>query len=158
MSDERRDAGDAIRDGVRSISGILGALKDALEETFEDLRKSGELSPERAREAAKSTFRKAQEALEDVRGRIEPVSRREFDNLRREVEELRARVDALEKSAQAGATQATAPGGMGGGATSGNTSAAGNEPATGATEATGEQERAQGESGRADPRYRFDVE
>jgi len=94
MTEDKRDAGDAIREGVRSISGILGALKDALEETFDDLRKSGELSPERAREAARSTMQKAQDAVEDVRGRLDFVTRREFDALKQELDALRARVDA----------------------------------------------------------------
>jgi polyhydroxyalkanoate synthesis regulator phasin len=99
MSDDRqppRDPGDPLRDGVRSIAGILGALKDAIEETFDELRQSGELSPERARDAARSTFRKAQETVDDVRGRFDFVAKRDFDALRAEVDELRSRIDALE--------------------------------------------------------------
>jgi len=105
MSDDReapKDPGDPLRDGVRSIAGILGALKEAIEDTFDELRQSGELSPERARDAARSTFRKAQDTMDDVRGRFEFVARRDFDALRQEVDQLRARLDALEKRGPAG--------------------------------------------------------
>jgi polyhydroxyalkanoate synthesis regulator phasin len=91
----RRDPGDPIRDGVRAITGILGALKDAIEETFDDLRQQGDLSPEKARDAARSTMRRAQDAVDDVRDRLDFVSRREFDTLRDEVAELRRRLDLV---------------------------------------------------------------
>lgn len=91
MTDEhrRRDAGEDIRDGVRTIVGVVGALKDAVEETFQDLLERGELSPDRAREAARSTVKKAQETVEQMRDRLDVVPRREFDALRAEVAELR---------------------------------------------------------------------
>jgi polyhydroxyalkanoate synthesis regulator phasin len=92
---KRRDPGDAVREGVRSVIGILGALKDAIEETFEELRTGGEATPEDAREAAQSTFRAAKDAVEDVRERLDFVTRREFEALEQRVAELSARVDAL---------------------------------------------------------------
>ena len=94
-SEERRpgDLGDNLREGVRTVAGILGALKDAVEETFDDLRTHGDLSPEKAREAARATMQRAQEELETMRGRFDFVSRREFDELRAEVATLRARLD-----------------------------------------------------------------
>jgi polyhydroxyalkanoate synthesis regulator phasin len=96
MADDQRrprDAGDHFRDAVRSISGVLGALKESLEATFDDLRETGEFTPEKAREAASATFRKAQEAVDEMRGRVDFVTRREFEDLREEVEALRARLD-----------------------------------------------------------------
>jgi len=111
MTDDRdapKDSGDPLRDGVRSIAGILGALKEAIEDTFDELRQSGELSPERARDAARSTFRKAQETMDDVRGRFEFVARRDFDALRQDVDQLRARVEAVEKRGTTG-TGGSAP-------------------------------------------------
>jgi polyhydroxyalkanoate synthesis regulator phasin len=96
MADDQRrprDAGDHFRDAVRSISGVLGALKESLEATFDDLRETGEFTPEKAREAASATFRKAQEAVDEMRGRVDFVTRREFEDLKEEVEALRARLD-----------------------------------------------------------------
>jgi polyhydroxyalkanoate synthesis regulator phasin len=92
--EQRRRDSDPFREGVRAITGILGALKDAIEETFDDLRQQGDLSPEKARDAARSTMKRAQEAVDDVRDRLDFVSRREFDALRAEVGELRRRLDA----------------------------------------------------------------
>jgi polyhydroxyalkanoate synthesis regulator phasin len=108
----RREPGDPFREGVRAITGILGALKDAIEETFDELRQEGDLSPERAREAARSTVRKAQEAVDDVRDRLDFVPRREFEQLREEVAELRQRLDALRGSAPP--PEDSGPGGGGG--------------------------------------------
>jgi polyhydroxyalkanoate synthesis regulator phasin len=99
MTDDRkREPGEPFRDGVRAVTGILGALKDAIEETFDDLRERGDISPERAREAARSTMRKAQEAMDDVRDRVDFVSRREYDELRAEVAALRAQLEAHTRS------------------------------------------------------------
>lgn len=121
MTDQNRkeSAGDAFREGVRSVAGVLGALVETLEQTFTDLRESNDLSPERAREAARSTVRKAQNTVEELRDRLDFVSRRDFDELREEVRSLRASVDALaarldvpaEPAADAGASQATGPAG-----------------------------------------------
>jgi hypothetical protein len=96
MTDESRnsDAGDAFRDGVRSVTGVLGAMVEALEQTFNDLRE-GELSPDRARDAARSTVQRAQETVEQWRDRFDFVSRKEFADLRNEIAELRRAVEAL---------------------------------------------------------------
>jgi polyhydroxyalkanoate synthesis regulator phasin len=102
MSDERdrsRDPVDGIFDGVRSVTGVLGALVEALEKSFDELR-AGDLSPERAREAAKSAVRRAQETVEQLRERVEFVPRREFDAMRAEIAVLTARVVALEGAAR----------------------------------------------------------
>jgi polyhydroxyalkanoate synthesis regulator phasin len=103
---KRRDTGEGLRDGVRAIFGVVGALKDAIEETFQELLDQGELSPERAREAAPSTVKRAQDTVEDMRDRLDFITRREFDELRAEVEQLRRALDA---QSAAGATQATTP-------------------------------------------------
>jgi polyhydroxyalkanoate synthesis regulator phasin len=108
MTEEQRrgDAGEGLRDGVRAIFGVVGALKDAVEETFQELLDRGELSPERAREAARSTVKKAQDTVEDMRDRLDFITRREFDELRAEVAQLRS---AFAAQNAAGATQATTP-------------------------------------------------
>ena len=100
MSDEQNqnrrnpDPGDVLREGVRAVAGVLGALRDAVEQTFEELKEKGDLSPERAKEAARETMRRAQEAAETVRDRLEFVPRREFDELKAQVEALKAEVEA----------------------------------------------------------------
>jgi BMFP domain-containing protein YqiC len=96
MSDDRQrrtDPGDAFRESVRAVSGILGAFKDAIEQTFNDLSERGEISPERARDAARDAMKRAQDAVDDMRGRVDFVTRREFDSLRDELADLRARVE-----------------------------------------------------------------
>ncbi|NJD11042.1 MAG: hypothetical protein FIB01_11620 [Gemmatimonadetes bacterium] len=96
MGEEKKktDPGEAFREGVRAVTGILGALRDAVEQTFDELKEKGDLSPERAREAARDTMRRAQEAVEDVKERLEFVPRREFEELRAEVAALRQQLDA----------------------------------------------------------------
>ena len=91
---KRTDPGDAFREGVRAVTGILGALRDAVEQTFDDLREKGDLSPERAKEAARETMRRAQEAVDEVRERLEFVPRRDFEELRLEVANLREELHA----------------------------------------------------------------
>ena len=96
---KRADPGDAFREGVRAVTGVLGALRDAVEQTFEELKEKGDLSPERAKEAARETMRRAQEAVEEVRERLEFVPRREFEELRSQVAAMRQELDTLRAEA-----------------------------------------------------------
>lgn len=98
---QRSGVGDDVREGIRAGIGILGALKDAIEETVQDMLDRGELSEQRARETVRTTMERAQAAFDDARMRLDFVPRREFEELRAEVEALRARVD--EHAAAAGA-------------------------------------------------------
>ncbi len=104
MTEERRsrDAGDAIRDGVRTVTGVLGALVETLEHTFNELREGG-VDSGGAREAARSTIQRAQETVEDLKDRLDFVPRREFEALKTEVAELRKAIESL------GVTPARAP-------------------------------------------------
>lgn len=109
-----------MREGIRAGIGILSALKDAIEETVDDMMDRGELSQDRAREAVRTTMERAQTAFDDARGRFELVPRREFDELAEDVRELRRRVVRLEAeshdhgggtaSGRPGAGPSTAPG------------------------------------------------
>ncbi len=105
MADEqrKRGVGDEVRDGIRAGLGILGALKDAVEETVQDMLDRGELSQDRAREAVRTTMDRAQAAFDDARIRLDFVPRREFETLQAEVAALRLRVDSLEGGGGAGA-------------------------------------------------------
>jgi polyhydroxyalkanoate synthesis regulator phasin len=96
MADEERrpnDLGENLREGVRTVAGIFGALKDAIEESFDDLRQRGDLSPEKAREAARSTMQRAQAEMDTMRERFDFVTRKELDALRAEVDALRMQVE-----------------------------------------------------------------
>jgi polyhydroxyalkanoate synthesis regulator phasin len=90
------EAKEGIKEGLRAVTGMLGALKDAIEETIDDIKARGDLSPDRAKQAAKDTMKRAQDAVEDIKERVDFVPRKDFDALRAELEALRARVGALE--------------------------------------------------------------
>jgi polyhydroxyalkanoate synthesis regulator phasin len=96
---KRRDVGDEVREGIRAGIGILSALKDAIEETVDDMMDRGELSQDRAREAVRTTMERAQSAFDEARDRFEFVPRREFVELSEDVKELRRRVIRLEGEA-----------------------------------------------------------
>jgi polyhydroxyalkanoate synthesis regulator phasin len=118
MSEEQR-AKDGIRDGLKAGIGILSALKDAIEETVGEMSKRGDITPERAKEAVRSTMQKVQDAMGDARERLDFVPRAEFDALKAEVVALRARVDAHEAFGAHGSAPVGASGSSAGGATSG---------------------------------------
>ncbi len=90
------EAKEGIKEGVRAVTGILAALKDAIDETINDIKVRGDLDPNRAKQAAKDTMSKAQEAFDEMKERVDFVPRKEYDALRAEVEALRARVAVLE--------------------------------------------------------------
>ena len=90
------EAKDGIKEGVRAVTGMLAALKDAIDETINDIKVRGDLDPTRAKQAAKDTMSRAQEAFDDMKERVDFVPRKEYDALRAEVEALRARVAAIE--------------------------------------------------------------
>ena len=90
------EAKEGIKEGVRAVTGILAALKDAIDETINDIKVRGDLDPNRAKQAAKDTMSRAQEAFDDMKERVDFVPRKEYDALRAEVEALRARVAAIE--------------------------------------------------------------
>jgi polyhydroxyalkanoate synthesis regulator phasin len=162
MSDDRErpmDAGDAVREGVRSITGILGALKEAIEDTFDELRgthpsPNGEKAKDddadraqqeedaaradNAEKQTRSAFDRAQDAVEEMKDRFDFVTRKEFDALRREVDELKARTDAS-GGGGAGASQATTPA----------------DPPPDRHASSMGEEKPEGESG---TRFRFEVE
>lgn len=90
------EAKEGIKEGVRAVTGILAALKDAIEETIDDIKQRGDLDPAKAKQAAKDTMNRAQDAFEEMRERVDFVPRKEFDALRAELEALRVRVASLE--------------------------------------------------------------
>jgi polyhydroxyalkanoate synthesis regulator phasin len=94
----------SIGEGIRSGVGVLTAFKEAIEETIQEASSRGDLSPDRARQFLGDALHRAQDAVGEVRERLEWVPRKEFDALQAEVAELRRRLDAL---AGTGSTDAT---------------------------------------------------
>ncbi len=91
-----------VSDGIRQGLGVLSAFKDALEETIQEARDRGDLSPERAKEALRSAMTRAQEAAGEARERFDFVPRADFDELRERVEECRVRLENLERRVSRG--------------------------------------------------------
>jgi polyhydroxyalkanoate synthesis regulator phasin len=90
------EAKEGIKEGVRAVTGILAALRDAIEETIGDIKERGDLDPERVKQAAKDTMHRAEGAFEDMKERVDFVPRKDFDAMRAELEALRVRVAELE--------------------------------------------------------------
>jgi polyhydroxyalkanoate synthesis regulator phasin len=99
-SDSRSSGGGSgsrsFADGVRQGIGVLGAFKDALEETIQEARDRGDLSSERARDVMKDALHKAQSAAEGARERLDFATQGQVDTLQEAVDALATRVSALE--------------------------------------------------------------
>jgi polyhydroxyalkanoate synthesis regulator phasin len=109
MTDERKrnDPGDSFREGVRAVTGILGALREAIENTFDDITDRGDMPGDKAKDAAKETMNRAEDAMNKVRDRLDFATRKEVDELRAEIAELRRRLDAHESGGSTGSTAGT---------------------------------------------------
>ena len=94
----------SIGEGLRNGLGVLTAFKEAIEESIQEANSRGDLSPERAKEFLGGALHRAQDAVGDVRERLDLVPRRDFDTLQAEVAELRRRLDALEGRAPSDGT------------------------------------------------------
>jgi polyhydroxyalkanoate synthesis regulator phasin len=97
MTEEQKSK-DGIKEGLRAGMGILSALREAIEETIEEMRERGDISPDRAKEAVRTTMKKAQDAMGDAREKLDFVPRKEFEALKQEVAELRSRMTAHQLS------------------------------------------------------------
>ncbi len=102
MTDDRQSAREKVSHGIKQGIGVLSAFKDALEETINEARERGDLSPEHAKGVMKDALHKAQEAAEGARDRLDLVSQKEFDGLGQVVEDIKTRVAALEGRLQGG--------------------------------------------------------
>ncbi len=119
MTDERKRGGtmgDEVREGIRAGLGILGAMKDAIEETIEEF-----LGPERSKdretegaadggdeasptdddgpmaEAAQRARKAARDAARSAAESLDVATRKELEALRVELAGLESRVEALER-------------------------------------------------------------
>lgn len=100
---KRSTVGGEVRDGIRAGLGILSAMKDAIEDTIEELLGKGETPVEgddAARQATDRAREAARKAARQAADRLDVVTRDELDAVRAEVAELRARLDALDGEAE----------------------------------------------------------
>lgn len=104
MDEQQKKSGmGGIGDGIRTGLGVLGAFKDAIEETFQEAVDRGDLTPDRARQVMRDAGQRLQTAFDDTRVRLEGVSRKEYDDLRAEVQALRERLERHEAATTHGA-------------------------------------------------------
>ncbi|HET6232710.1 MAG TPA: hypothetical protein VFE05_21725 [Longimicrobiaceae bacterium] len=96
MAEDQQRKRPGIGEGLRAGIGVLTAVKQAVEETFQEAVDRGDLAPDKAKDAVSAVFQRAQDAIGDVRERMDVVPRREFDELRAAVAELSRRLAALE--------------------------------------------------------------
>jgi polyhydroxyalkanoate synthesis regulator phasin len=102
MNEQQRGSGrDSLREGIRTAMGLLGALRDELEESLEDLKQKGEFSPDKAKEAVRNAMGRAQETMDGAKERLDFATRRDVESLREEFAELRRRVADLEAGGRA---------------------------------------------------------
>lgn len=94
----------SIGEGIRTGVGVLTAFKEAIEETIQEANARGDLSPDRAKQFLGDALHRAQDAVGEVRERLEWVPRKEFEALQAEVAELRSRLDALQGRAPSDGT------------------------------------------------------
>jgi len=90
---------DSLKGGIRQGIGMLTALKDAIEETLNEARERGDLTPERAKAAIRSTLERAQAKAGEAKDAFDFVKQKEFDALRSVVDNVKERLTRVERSA-----------------------------------------------------------
>lgn len=114
MDEQQKKSGmGGIGDGIRTGLGVLGAFKDAIEETLQEAVDRGDLTPDRARQAMREAGQRLQSAFDDTRGRLDLVSRKEHEELRAEVQALQARLERHESASAHEPAAGTRPPGPG---------------------------------------------
>ncbi len=110
-SDKQEDTSrtEAIRGGIKQGLGMLSAMKDAIEETLNEARERGDLSPERAKEVMRSTLQKAQAKAGEARDAFDFVKQKEFDGLQTVVDGLKTRISQVERAVGLGKDEGDAP-------------------------------------------------
>ena len=77
---------------------MLNAMKDAIEETLNEAKERGDLSPEREKEVMRSTLERAQAKAGEARDAFDFVKQKDFDGLKTVVDGLKERVKSVERS------------------------------------------------------------
>ena len=96
--DEEKSRADGIKGGIRQGMSMLNAIKDAIEETLNEAKDRGDLSPDRAKEVMRATLEKAQAKAGEARDALDFVKQKDFDGLRSVVDGLKKRVKSVERS------------------------------------------------------------
>jgi polyhydroxyalkanoate synthesis regulator phasin len=91
-----RSKRDAFEDRFKQGVGVLGAMKDAIEDAIREVKERGDLTPDRAKEVVRSALDKAQEKAEEARDALDFVKQKDFDGLKSKVEDLAARMGIVE--------------------------------------------------------------
>ena len=95
---EEKSRADSRKGGIRQGIGMLNAMKDAIEETLNEAKERGDLSPERAKEVMRSTLERAQVKAGEARDAFDFVKQKDFDGLKTVVDGLKERVKSVERS------------------------------------------------------------
>ena len=90
---------ESLKGGIRQGIGMLTALKDAIEESLNEARERGDLTPERAREVIRTTLDKAQAKAGEAKDALDFVKQKEFDALKTVVDNVKVRLGRVERSA-----------------------------------------------------------
>ena len=98
QNEEDKSRADSIKGGIRQGISMLSAMKDAVEETLNEAKERGDLSPERAKELMRTTLERAQTKAGEARDAFDLVKQKDFDGLKGVVDALTARVGAVERS------------------------------------------------------------
>jgi len=98
QNEEEKSRADGIKGGIRQGMSMLNAMKDAIEETLNEAKERGDLSPERAKEVMRTTLEKAQTKAGEARDALDLVKQKDFDGLRSAVDDLKERVKKVERS------------------------------------------------------------
>jgi polyhydroxyalkanoate synthesis regulator phasin len=88
---------DAIEDRFKQGLGVLGAMRDAIEDTIREVKERGDVSPDRAREVVRNALDRAQEKAGEARDALDFVKQKEFDGLKEMVEDLASRMGIVEE-------------------------------------------------------------
>jgi len=86
-----------MSEGIKEGIGVLSAFKDAIEETIQEARQRGDLTPDGAKRVMKDALGKAQHAATGARERLDFAHQSELDALAETLQALRNRVAALEE-------------------------------------------------------------
>lgn len=92
-----KGAREALEDRLKQGIGMLGAMRDAIEDTIREAKERGDLSPDRAKEVMRSALNKAQEKAGEAKDALDLVKQKEFDVLRERVDDLKSRLTRVEK-------------------------------------------------------------
>jgi len=98
QNEAEKSRADGIKSGIRQGLTMLNAMKDAIEETLNEAKERGDLSPERAKEVMRNTLERAQTKAGEARDALDLVKQKDFDGLRSAVDGLKERVKKVERS------------------------------------------------------------